>query len=52
VYLVIGIAAKGDEHLDIMGNVVDHLDTGEDTIRLVKTADVDEIYNMLRGEGV
>lgn len=23
VYLVIGIAAKGDEHLDIMGNVVE-----------------------------
>jgi mannitol/fructose-specific phosphotransferase system IIA component len=52
VYLVIGIAAKGDEHLDIMGNVVDHLDTGEDTIKLVKTARVEEIYNMLRGEGV
>jgi mannitol/fructose-specific phosphotransferase system IIA component len=52
VYLVIGIAAKGDEHLDIMGNVVDHLDTGEDTIRLVKTADVEEIYKMLSGEGI
>jgi mannitol/fructose-specific phosphotransferase system IIA component len=52
VYLVIGIAAKGDEHLDIMGNVVDHLDTGEDTIRLVKTADAEEIYKMLSGEGV
>jgi mannitol/fructose-specific phosphotransferase system IIA component len=52
VYLVIGIAAKGDEHLDIMGNVVDHLDTGEDTIRLVKTASVEEIYKMLSGEGI
>lgn len=52
VYLVIGIAAKGDEHLDIMGNVVDHLETGEDTIRLVKTAGVDEIYKMLSGEGI
>jgi mannitol/fructose-specific phosphotransferase system IIA component len=52
VYLVIGIAAKGDEHLDIMGNVVDHLDTGEDTIRLVKTAGVEEIYKMLSGEGI
>jgi mannitol/fructose-specific phosphotransferase system IIA component len=52
VYLVIGIAARGDEHLDIMGNVVDHLETGEDTIRLVKTAGVDEIYKMLSGEGI
>jgi mannitol/fructose-specific phosphotransferase system IIA component len=51
VYLVIGIAAKGDEHLDIMGNVVDHLETGDDTIKLVKTAGVDEIYEMLCGEG-
>jgi mannitol/fructose-specific phosphotransferase system IIA component len=50
VYLVIGIAAKGDEHLDIMGNVVDHLETGDDTIKLVKNAGVDEIYQMLSGE--
>jgi mannitol/fructose-specific phosphotransferase system IIA component len=52
VYLVIGIAAQGDEHLDIMGNVVDHLETGEDTMRLVKTAGVDEIYRILSGEGI
>jgi mannitol/fructose-specific phosphotransferase system IIA component len=51
VYLVIGIAAKGDEHLDIMGNIVDHLDTEEDTIKLVKTAGVDQIYSMLCGTG-
>jgi mannitol/fructose-specific phosphotransferase system IIA component len=50
VYLVVGIAAKGDEHLDIMGNVVDHLDTGDDTIRLVKNASVDEIHRMLSGQ--
>jgi mannitol/fructose-specific phosphotransferase system IIA component len=49
VYLVIGIAAKGDEHLDIMGNVVDHLESGDDTIKLVKTGNIDEIYNMLSG---
>lgn len=49
VYLVIGIAAKGDEHLDIMGNIVDHLDTGDDTIKLVKTATVDEIHKALAG---
>ncbi|MDR0378554.1 MAG: PTS sugar transporter subunit IIA [Candidatus Accumulibacter sp.] len=50
VYLVVGIAAKGDEHLDIMGNVVDHLDTGDDTIKLVKNASVDEIHRMLSGQ--
>ncbi|MDR0411353.1 MAG: PTS sugar transporter subunit IIA [Treponema sp.] len=49
VYLVIGIAAKGDEHLDIMGNVVDHLETGDDTINLVKNATVDKVYQMLSG---
>ena len=52
VYLVIGIAAKGDEHLDIMGNLVDHLETGDDTIKLVKNTDVNEVYKMLNGENV
>ncbi|MDR2193293.1 MAG: PTS sugar transporter subunit IIA [Treponema sp.] len=50
VYLVIGIAAKGDEHLDIMGNVVDKLETGDDVIKLVKTGDVDAVYATLCGE--
>jgi mannitol/fructose-specific phosphotransferase system IIA component len=49
VYLVIGIAAKGDEHLDIMGNIVDNLETGDDVVKLVKTAGVDEVYLMLSG---
>jgi mannitol/fructose-specific phosphotransferase system IIA component len=49
VYLVIGIAAKGDEHLDIMGNVVDNLETGDDVLKLVKSAGVDEVYRMLSG---
>ena len=52
VYLVIGIAAKGDEHLDIMGNVVDALDTGEDTKRLVREGDVDAVYRIFCGNGV
>jgi mannitol/fructose-specific phosphotransferase system IIA component len=50
VYLVIGIAAKGDEHLDIMGNVVDALDTGDDVKKLVKEGNVDAVYKMLCGE--
>jgi mannitol/fructose-specific phosphotransferase system IIA component len=51
VYLVIGIAARGDEHLDIMGNVVDALDTPEDTVKLVKEGDIDAVYKMLCGSG-
>jgi mannitol/fructose-specific phosphotransferase system IIA component len=49
VYLVIAIAARGDEHIDIIGNVVDNLDTGDDVIKLVKTADAKAIYKMLCG---
>ena len=52
VYLVIGIAAKGDEHMDILGNIVDHFETGEDTINLVKNAGIDEIYKMLTGKNI
>ena len=52
VYLVIGIAAKGDEHLDILGNIVDHFETGDDTISVVKNAGVDEVYEMLNGKNV
>jgi mannitol/fructose-specific phosphotransferase system IIA component len=51
VHLVVGIAAKGDEHLDIMGNIVDHLDTGEDTLKLIKTATLEEIYELFKGTG-
>ncbi|MFP3040242.1 PTS sugar transporter subunit IIA [Treponema primitia] len=50
VYLVIGIAAKGDEHLDIMGNVVDKLETGDDVKKLVREGTVDDMYVMLCGE--
>ncbi|WP_010257512.1 PTS sugar transporter subunit IIA [Treponema primitia] len=50
VYLVIGIAAKGDEHLDIMGNVVDKLETGDDVKKLVREGTVDDMYKMLCGE--
>ena len=49
VYLVIGIAAKGDEHLDIIGNIVDHLETGDDVIKLVKTSSIDEVFRILSG---
>jgi mannitol/fructose-specific phosphotransferase system IIA component len=51
VHLVIGIAAKGDEHLDIMGNVVDNLETGEDTLKLVKEGNADKVYELFKGTG-
>jgi mannitol/fructose-specific phosphotransferase system IIA component len=51
IYLVIAIAARGDEHLDIMGNVVDKLETGEDVINLVRTADAKAVYALLCGTG-
>jgi len=47
VYLVIGIAAKSDEHLDILGNIVDKIETEDDTISLINNANIDEIYEML-----
>ena len=52
VYLVIGIAARGDEHLEILGNIVEHFETGEDTIKLVNSAGVDEVYKLLSGKSV
>ena len=52
VYLVVGIAAKGDEHLDILGNIVDHFETEDDTIIIVKNAGVDDIYEVLNGKHV
>jgi mannitol/fructose-specific phosphotransferase system IIA component len=47
VYLVIGIAAKGDEHMEILSNIVDVFETGEDTINMVKNAGIDEVYQLL-----
>ncbi|AEF85941.1 pts system mannitol-specific eiicba component [Treponema primitia ZAS-2] len=51
-YLVIGIAAKGDEHIDIMGNVVDNLETGDDVEKLVREGTVEDVYKMLAGASV
>ncbi len=50
VHLVIGIAAKGDEHLDILENIVDQLEEGDDVLALVESADKKAIYTMLTGE--
>ena len=49
VKIVIGIAAQGDEHLDILGRIVELLETEEDTDKLVAGANVDDIYRKLNG---
>lgn len=50
VYLVIGIAAQGDEHLDILENIVDKLEEEQDVIDLVRASDKKAIFDMLTGE--
>lgn len=52
VHLVIGIAAQGDEHLAILENIVDKLDDGDDVLRLVNSADREQIYSLLTGGGL
>ncbi|MDR3334355.1 MAG: PTS sugar transporter subunit IIA [Treponema sp.] len=51
VRLVVGIAAKGDEHVDILGNIVDALEDEADVIKLVNTGDKQAIYQMLTATG-
>ncbi len=46
VKLVIGIAALGEEHLEILENIVDVLEEEEDVIKLVEDADADKIISM------
>ncbi|MBW7572751.1 PTS sugar transporter subunit IIA [Caproiciproducens faecalis] len=50
VYLVVGIAAVGDEHLEILRNIVEKLDTPEAVEALVKSGDANKIYNLFSGE--
>jgi len=50
VYLVIGIAAQGDEHLSILENIVDKLESGDDVLALVRSGDREAIYRLLTGE--
>nr|WP_319489418.1 PTS sugar transporter subunit IIA [uncultured Caproiciproducens sp.] len=49
VYLVVGIAAIGDEHLEILRNIVEKLDTQEAVEALVQSENVDKIYNLFSG---
>ncbi|MCY1715293.1 PTS sugar transporter subunit IIA [Caproiciproducens galactitolivorans] len=49
VYLVVGIAAVGDEHLEILRNIVEKLDTPESVESLVRSGDANKIYNLFSG---
>ncbi|WP_422446529.1 PTS sugar transporter subunit IIA [Thermoanaerobacterium sp. DL9XJH110] len=50
-YLVIGIAGKGDEHLDILANIASACEDGERVRKLINSASKDEIYDILTGGG-
>ena len=47
VHLVIGIAAKGNEHLEILENIVDRLDDSDAVLALVNANDKQAIYDLL-----
>ncbi|MDR2442870.1 MAG: PTS sugar transporter subunit IIA [Deltaproteobacteria bacterium] len=49
VFLVVGIAAKGNEHLEILENLADKLEEAQDVVNLVNTADQKAIYSLLTG---
>lgn len=49
VVLVIGIAARSDEHVEVLGRLTDILDREELIERLAVTTDVDDIVKVLAG---
>ncbi len=49
VRLVVGIASTGEDHLGILGKIVEVAETEEDTDKLVDTAGVDQLYKLLNG---
>ncbi|MDR1143420.1 MAG: PTS sugar transporter subunit IIA [Spirochaetaceae bacterium] len=51
VHLVIGIAARGDEHLDILGNIVETLETEEDVKKFLAITDKRKIIDLFSGRG-
>lgn len=49
VKLVVGIAAKGEEHLEVLGRIVAIASTDEDTDAVVAGADAENLYQKLNG---
>jgi multiphosphoryl transfer protein len=51
VHVIVGIAAKGDEHLEILAALTDVLDDDAAAQRLATTTDANDILNALRRGG-
>ncbi len=51
VKLVVGIAAKGEEHLEVLGRIVAIASTDDDTDALVAGADAENLFQKLNGLG-
>jgi multiphosphoryl transfer protein len=51
VHVIVGIAAKGDEHLEILAALTDVLDDDAAAQRLATTTDANDILNALRRDG-
>lgn len=49
VKLVVGIAAKGEEHLEVLGRIVGIASTDDDTDALVAGADAENLFQKLNG---
>lgn len=49
-YLVIGIAAVGDEHLEILSNLAIHISDEENVKKMVQTDTAEELMSLLEGE--
>ncbi len=49
VRLVVGIASTGEDHLGILGKIVEVAETEEDTDALVDNVGVDQLYKLLNG---
>lgn len=49
VRLVVGIASTGEDHMDILGRIVEFAGSSEDTDKLVDSASVDQLYKLLNG---
>ncbi len=52
VHLVVGIAAKSDEHIEVLTNLTSVLDDSETATKLAKTKDVTEIIDALKGNSI
>jgi len=50
--LVIGIAGKGNEHLEILANIAEAIEEDELLNKMITTTSVDEIYAIFAAEGL